>query len=161
MAERQTFSHYLDPDGLFRLCVRILSGAGLPEEQAEVVADNLIQADLRGISSHGVSRMAVYSGRLAEGGLNTDGKVDILCDAPAAMRIDARNNMGAVAGTRAMDLVIDRARSCGIAACTVLNGKPLRIRRILRHDGVPQGHDRPRVVQCAGHHGPPGADEPR
>jgi|LSQX01.2.fsa_nt_gb LDH2 family malate/lactate/ureidoglycolate dehydrogenase len=122
MAERERFDSYLDPAGTRALCERILTGAGLPADQSAVVVDNLVRADLRGISSHGISRMAVYAGRVASGGLSTDGRIEIVSDAPAAMRIDARNNMGAVAGTQAMRLVIERARTCGIAAATVFNG---------------------------------------
>ncbi len=122
MAERENFAYYLDPAGVRSLCERILTGAGLPADQSAIVVDNLVRADLRGISSHGVSRMAVYSERIASGGLNIDGVIEVVADAPAAMRIDARNNMGAVAGTRAMQLVIERARTCGIAAGTVYNG---------------------------------------
>lgn len=122
MAGRETFSHYLDPAGTRALCERILTGAGLPPDQSATVVDNLVRGDLRGISSHGISRMAVYAGRVAGGGLNTDGRIEIVSDAPAAMRIDARNNMGAVAGTLAMRSVIERARTTGIAAGTVFNG---------------------------------------
>lgn len=122
MSDREPFAYYLDPAGTRTLCERILCGAGLPASQSVIVVDNLIRGDLRGISSHGISRMPVYSERIASGGLNLDGEIAMVSDAPAAMRIDARNNMGAVAGTRAMGMVIDRARTCGIAAGTVFNG---------------------------------------
>ncbi len=121
MAKRESFHSYLDPQATPAFCERVLIGAGLPPDQAALVVDNLIRADLRGISSHGISRLAVYAGRIAAGGVNTDGRVAMAMDTPAAMRVDARNNMGAVTGAQVMRLVIRRAQTNGITAATVFH----------------------------------------
>ncbi len=121
MAAHERLSYDLDPQATRVFCENILQGVGLPRDQAAVVVDNLIQADLRGVASHGISRLAVYAARIADGGINTAGRITLVADTPAAMRVDAHNNMGAVTGTQAMRLVVARAKTSGIAAATVLH----------------------------------------
>ena len=50
---------------LKRFCVAVLEKVGVPADQAGVIIDNLVEADLRGVDSHGVVRLPIYAKRLA------------------------------------------------------------------------------------------------
>jgi LDH2 family malate/lactate/ureidoglycolate dehydrogenase len=101
---------------------RAFEAAGLPREDARLVTDNLIQADLRGLGSHGISRVLVYVDRLRGGWVNPRPNVRILHEKAGLLHLDADNGMGAVVGARAMDMCIDKAAKAGAATCSVQKG---------------------------------------
>ena len=102
-----------------RFCSGVFEAAGLPQEDARLVTDNLIQADLRGLGSHGISRVLVYVDRLRGGWVNARPNVRILHEKPGLLHLDGDNGMGAVVGSRAMDMCIEKAAASGSAACSV------------------------------------------
>src|SRR5690606_30419176 len=57
----------VDAEGLRRLIGRLFSAAGLSERAAKMMADALVEADLEGLSSHGVMQAEVYLERLKRG----------------------------------------------------------------------------------------------
>jgi LDH2 family malate/lactate/ureidoglycolate dehydrogenase len=89
--------------------------AGMREEDAIRVADNLILADLRGVESHGVTRVPIYAERLRRGAVAPHGAPRIeRGEDKAAALLDGDNAMGAVVGAIAMEHAIARARRHGI-----------------------------------------------
>ena len=110
---------YMDHLKAKELCEKIFVAQGVAPADASIVADNLIGADLRGISSHGISRMMVYSNRLSLGMTNLKAKMNILNETPSALHIDADNGFGAPAGIKAMEKCIEKAKKSGSAICTV------------------------------------------
>ncbi len=100
-------------------CSRAFEAAGLPRADAALVTDNLIQADLRGLGSHGISRVLVYVNRLRGGWVNTRPNVRILHEKPGLLHLDGDNGMGAVVGACAMDMCIEKAAAAGSATCSV------------------------------------------
>lgn len=101
---------------------RIFVAAGLPEADAAVVTDNLLQADLRGHSSHGISRARVYCNRIRDGFVATEPVMKVINETPAAFHLDGGHGMGAVVAARAMRLCVEKARTSGIAMCSVRAG---------------------------------------
>ncbi|MFN2169381.1 MAG: Ldh family oxidoreductase, partial [Anaerolineae bacterium] len=57
----------VQPGALKAFCVRVFEKMGVTPEDAEITADALIQANLRGIDSHGVARLARYVNGLRDG----------------------------------------------------------------------------------------------
>jgi LDH2 family malate/lactate/ureidoglycolate dehydrogenase len=106
---------------LHRLIQAIFEGCGMARPDADILADQLVMADLRGIHSHGVIRVPLYVGRLNGGGIDPRGRPRVVKEAPGALVIDGGNNMGQVAGTFAMQAAIERARTTGVAVATVGN----------------------------------------
>src|SRR5512146_411619 len=100
-------------------CERAFGAAGLARADAALVTDNLIQADLRGLGSHGISRVLVYVNRLRGGWVNKRPNVRILHEKPGLLHLDGDNGMGAVVGARAMDMCIEKAAKAGSATCSV------------------------------------------
>lgn len=108
-------------NGLRKYCTALFQKVGVPEDQARINADNLVDADLKGIESHGVSRMSIYLKRLRLGIVNPVGQLKVITESPGTALYDACNSMGAVAGCKAMENTINKARHTGIAFTTVRN----------------------------------------
>jgi LDH2 family malate/lactate/ureidoglycolate dehydrogenase len=92
---------------------------GVPESEALVVADCLVDADLCGVESHGVSRMTVYSKRLETKVVSPVFRISAERDYPAGLTLNGGNSMGMLVGKYAMEKCVQRARengSCFIAA---------------------------------------------
>jgi LDH2 family malate/lactate/ureidoglycolate dehydrogenase len=89
------------------------------EEEALLLADSLVHADLRGIHSHGVLRVPDYVKKLTRDGVNPRGRPKVVSDNGAAIVVDADNAMGQIAGRLAMDTAIERARKVNVALAAV------------------------------------------
>ncbi|MDR1903693.1 MAG: Ldh family oxidoreductase [Treponema sp.] len=100
-------------------CRRLLQTQGMPEDEALIVADCLVDADLCGVESHGVSRMTIYLKRLEEQVVNPVCKIEIEREYPGSAAINACNSMGMVAGKRIMQICIDKAKQNGSCFITV------------------------------------------
>lgn len=111
----------VDPDKLRRLVAEILRVEGVPIEDAKIVADSLVEADLTNVQSHGVTRIAMYSDSIEKGGTDPKAEIRIICDFPAGAVIDAQKALGIVAGYKAMKLAIEKARQVGVAMVNVRN----------------------------------------
>jgi LDH2 family malate/lactate/ureidoglycolate dehydrogenase len=105
----------VDATTLRKLVVAIFFGCDMSANDAELLTESLVHADLRGIHSHGVLRVPEYVKKLTVNGVNPRGIPHIASDRGAAMIIDADNSMGQIAGIFAMRAAIDRAREIGVA----------------------------------------------
>lgn len=108
-------------DKLRNLCQKLFEKVGVPVEEAYRNADNLVDADLKGVESHGVSRMAVYLKRLRLGLVRPDVKLETIMEAPGTALIDACNSMGASGSYKVMEKAIEKAKYTGISFITVRN----------------------------------------
>jgi len=83
-------------DVLKKLVVKRLREVGMSEQDAVVVADVLVYADLRGVYSHGVMRVEHYTGRIRSGGMNLKPEQRIERLKPSIGLVDARGAAGHV-----------------------------------------------------------------
>lgn len=104
---------------LRKFCRDLFLAQGMESEDAFYVADSLVQADLSGVESHGVSRVPIYMKRIDEGVVRKDCCIKTLSETPGSLSLDACNSMGIVAGVRCMDKTIDKARETGVVLSTV------------------------------------------
>jgi LDH2 family malate/lactate/ureidoglycolate dehydrogenase len=86
-----------------------------------LIASALIEADLRGVSSHGVMLVPMYVDRLNAGGVTRERGLAILHDVGAAVVADARGGMGQLSSPRAIGLAVERAGRYGIGLVSVRN----------------------------------------
>src|ERR687895_2648563 len=100
----------IKPDRLAAVTSAILVSAGVPESDATIVADSLVDADLRGIHSNGVSRLGIYVERLRMGGNRPEGEPDLLSEAPSLAVLDAKDLLAQVASARAVELAAQKAK---------------------------------------------------
>jgi len=108
---------------LQNLCAQVFEKVGVPAEHARLAAVNLIEADLRGVSSHGVVRLPIYVKRLLDGGTNPNAKVSILRQTRTTAVVDGDNGLGHYVGIKAMEIAIDKARDgdCAFVAVKYSN----------------------------------------
>jgi LDH2 family malate/lactate/ureidoglycolate dehydrogenase len=98
-----------------------LVAMGAPAEDARIIADVMITADLWGVRSHGIAHLRMYNNRL-KAGLNLPvTKWTLVKDTPTTAVMDAGNGMGFVAGHEAMTLAIKKAREFGMGSVAVRN----------------------------------------
>jgi len=108
-----------------RLLVR---GFGSQPDEVTAVADNLIEANLRGHDSHGIGMLPRYAEAFLEGGLQPNAGVSTVVDAGTLLKLDGHAGFGQVIGAQAMTLGIDRARQHG--SCLVALGNSHHLGRI-------------------------------
>ena len=96
--------------------------SGLKEEDARRVVDNLIFADMRGIYSHGLSKVVTYVRWIKEGKIKTSPEIKIINENACCTTLDADYAAGSVAGVYAMDYTIKKAKNHGLAMTVVKNG---------------------------------------
>lgn len=97
----------------------LFEACGMGGADAQLLADTLATADLRGVHSHGTMRVPDYVAKLTRAGVDAKGRPRVVRDAGAALVIDGGNAMGQVAGAFAMDKAIERARETGVAFAAV------------------------------------------
>src|SRR5688572_14806281 len=99
---------------LSAFCVACFQKLGLSREEAQLTADNLIFANLRGVDSHGIIRLKIYGDRLRAGGFKTDVRLQVISEQASSALIDGQHGIGQVAATAAMKLAIDKAGATGM-----------------------------------------------
>ncbi|MDR1913401.1 MAG: Ldh family oxidoreductase [Clostridiales bacterium] len=96
--------------------------AGVPDKDAEVCADVLIEADKRGIDSHGVGRLKhIYLDRIREGIQNPVTTLEIIRETPTTAVVDGHDGMGHVIGVTCMQTAIDKAKKFGLGMVAARN----------------------------------------
>jgi LDH2 family malate/lactate/ureidoglycolate dehydrogenase len=99
---------------------------GVSRDDAEIAANVLVQADLRGVDTHGVIRFnphAWYVKWLTEGSMTARPKLRIITENASTALVDGDCGMGMVIGCRAMEMAIEKARSSGVAMVGVRNSR--------------------------------------
>jgi L-2-hydroxycarboxylate dehydrogenase (NAD+) len=113
---------YIPFEVLEKFMVNVLVKAGLPEEDARIVGDVLIQADKFGFDSHGVNRLkSIYLDRIKDGILNPLTNYKIIREGPTTAVVDGQNGMGHVIAYNAMKLAIGKAKKYGMGMVAVRN----------------------------------------
>jgi LDH2 family malate/lactate/ureidoglycolate dehydrogenase len=106
---------------LVKACTQVLEKVAVPRDQAETIAQVVIEADLRGVESHGVLRLPAYVHRVQAGLMTPTTELKVLQERGATVLLDAQGGFGQVAGVRAMSDAIERARKHGVGFAGVRN----------------------------------------
>ena len=99
----------------------MLKGQGVNKNDAVKVAECLVEADLRGVQTHGMSRLPIYVKRLSEGIVNA--RPEMILDKPVAAcaSLDGDNGLGFLVGIRAIQEAIKMAETCGVGVVAAKN----------------------------------------
>jgi len=109
----------VDPVRLIEFCAAVYAGQGVPEPDARLIADTLVQADLWATQSHGVLRLGWYLDRLRNKVMNPVTKPEFVIDGGAMAVIDGHDGVGHVLAKIAAEEAIKRAKAHGIGAVGV------------------------------------------
>jgi LDH2 family malate/lactate/ureidoglycolate dehydrogenase len=111
----------VDPSKLRAFAAAVYAKEGMRRDEATLVADSLVQADLWGHQSHGVLRLDWYRARLRSGAMRAGATAELAVDGRAIAVIDGHDGVGQVLAERAMREAIARAKLHGIGAVGVRN----------------------------------------
>lgn len=106
-------------EALTAFVAKLFVAIGCPDADAQQIAAGLVEADLRGVWSHGVARVPGYLGRYRAGVMNPRPEIKISYDATAAAFVDGDNGSGLVVAPRAMGVAIALAQAHGIGIAGV------------------------------------------
>lgn len=109
------------PERLRLFVARLFAALGVPERDAATVAEVLVEADLRGVESHGTTRVAGYVAMLRLGLLNPRPEVKVLRETSFMATLEGDNGFGFVVAKRAMEMAMEKAKGAGIACVTARN----------------------------------------
>jgi LDH2 family malate/lactate/ureidoglycolate dehydrogenase len=99
----------------------ILSAWGMPREQIDTTVRMMLEADLRGVDSHGVYMLPLYDELRRDGKLNTAADVRVRRQSPVTALIDGGGGLGHYPSHMAMTLAIDKCRATGVGVTAVRN----------------------------------------
>lgn len=103
--------------------MRMARAAGVPTDDAALFADALIDADMHGTSTHGISRLSIYLRRIEAGLIVPDAELTIDRQTGGILVFDAGNGLGQVQARKVLDLLVPRANENGVAAATIRNSQ--------------------------------------
>ncbi|MAE65762.1 MAG: dehydrogenase, partial [Phycisphaeraceae bacterium] len=109
------------PEQLTRVGCEIFEAAGCRPEDARAVVDHLVESNLFGHDSHGAIRFHEYAVGLRTGLYQADTAPKILRDAPCSAVVDGGGALGAIGGTFATNVAIEKAREHGLSAVALRN----------------------------------------
>ncbi|GAA4015321.1 Ldh family oxidoreductase [Hymenobacter fastidiosus] len=132
-----TFSY----NHLFTFTESVFLSMGCPETDATLATEVLLSADLRGIDSHGVARLAGYVRLWEAGRINVTPRVGIVHETPSTAVVDGDGGLGLVVAPRAMAIALEKARLAGTGWVSVKNSNHFGIAgyhamKALAHDMV-------------------------
>jgi len=111
----------IDPLRLTQFGIAVLRALDVPQDDAALVADSLVQADLWGHQSHGMLRLPWYARRIQSGAMRAVTTPTVAVDAGAVAVIDGHDGIGQALAGRAAREAIERAGRHGIGAVAVRN----------------------------------------
>ncbi len=88
-------------------------------DDAALLAETLVMADVRGVHSHGVLRVPDYVGKLLDDGVDPQGRPRVVSETAGAIIVDGANSMGQIASAFGMRAAIARAKDTAVAAAAV------------------------------------------
>lgn len=100
-------------DKIRDLSVNELVGCNLSKEDSELVVDSMLEADINGVSTHGIRMLYAYVDKLKKGQFAIT-RPQIIKDSPSFTILDSNNAIGAISATRASQICLDRAREFGM-----------------------------------------------
>ena len=102
--------------------IDVFAAYGVPRDEAAICADVLLEADRRGIESHGCNRFKpIYIDRFENGTLLPKTEIEVLKETPTTLVTDAHDGLGMVASYRMMESLIEKAKKYGMAGGAIRN----------------------------------------
>ena len=111
----------LDPVRLQQVAASVYQSIGVPQSDAALAADTLVQADLWGHQSHGLLRLGWYYARLKSGAMKAVTQTSLPVDAGAICVMDGHDGIGQVITRQAVDQAVTRAKLHGVGVVSIRN----------------------------------------
>ena len=105
---------------LIDLATRLLAAGGVGADEARLVAQSLVGANLRGHDSHGVMRIPYYLDAVAKGEVAPGAAFTITSESPTTLVADGGWGFGQTQARRLTDALIEKARTSGTGLGTLI-----------------------------------------
>ena len=119
--KNQSLLAYVQVQDAVDFAILMLKGQGVNKDDSVKVAECLVEADLRGVQTHGMSRLPIYVKRLSEGLINSTPKMILDKPVAACASLDGDNGLGFLVGIRAIQEAIKMAETCGVGVVAAKN----------------------------------------
>lgn len=111
----------VQPNRLKEVAIHILKGLNATDEEAALVAEILVQADMRGTDTHGVHLLTLLPDRVDAGMIQIPTNLKVIKEGETTTLIDGGNGLGQLAVHRAMMINIQKAKKFGLGCSLVRN----------------------------------------
>ncbi|MET1127738.1 MAG: Ldh family oxidoreductase [Thermoproteota archaeon] len=112
---------YVSPEDLRRFVEGVFVAAGAREEDAALIADHLVEANLRGVDSHGVVRVYYYTEGIERGFVKPRAEIKVVRETDTSAVIDGGGMLGIPVAMRTLEMALYKAERFGIAAAAARN----------------------------------------
>jgi len=112
-------NHRISFHDLKAFCCQAYIKAGVPAAEAQIISELLARADLRGVETHGVTRLPIYIQRLHKGYVRKECQLTTVKDKGPTAFLEAHGSMGHIVAYRAMKRAISKAEQHGIGWVSV------------------------------------------
>jgi LDH2 family malate/lactate/ureidoglycolate dehydrogenase len=131
----------ISPNDLKQFSISVFKHIGCSQKDAEQAADVLLQADLRGIDSHGVARLSGYILLWKKGRINPKPNITLVRQTASTATLDGDAGLGLIVAPYAMEMAIEKAKKCGTGWVAVRNSNHFGIAayhamKALSHDMI-------------------------
>ncbi len=106
-------------EDLKRLGAGLFTHVGVPADEAQLVAEHMVDAGLLGHDTHSVLRFPQYTNMVRDGQVKPGAPLEILQEKEGVIQVSGGWNFGPVTATRVAELAIERARCRPLVAVTV------------------------------------------
>ena len=107
------------PEQVSSLVAALAAASGVSASDAALFAEALVDADLHGVGTHGVSRLGIYLQRIEAGVIDPKAVLRVERTRGSVLTLDAANGLGQVQALKALDILLPLAKQNGIAAATI------------------------------------------
>lgn len=121
MSNSTTNSNVFTYKQLVTRATSLLLAMGVSEDSASLTADGLVEADARGLPSHGLMLLPMYLDRIKKGSINPTATNELVTDLGALAVFDSHHGLGHSSAQYAMESAIEKAKNHGIAAVVCRN----------------------------------------
>jgi L-2-hydroxycarboxylate dehydrogenase (NAD+) len=126
MASKSENMRRVDHQKLISFVSSAFAKLGVPKSDAEIAAQGLVAADLRGVDTHGVIRFnptSWYVKWLRDCEMNPAPNIHVVSESASSALLDGDRGIGMVIGRRAMELAIRKANESGVGIVAVRNSR--------------------------------------
>ena len=107
-------SRLVEAEQLRGFAVECAKAAGMQDQHAELLAECLTNAELRGVVSHGTRALPRYCREVEDGSLNADPEIRIISETANAVHLDGDGSLGYAPTMLATEKAIEKARATGV-----------------------------------------------
>lgn len=112
---------YIDQNKIMNFSNNCFIKLGMPEEEANIITEVMLEVDLRGIHSHGFLRLPIYVERIQKGLIKNKAEITEENNSTSSLVVNGNYSAGQVAGKYAMEKSIEIAEENGVGLVAVKN----------------------------------------